>query len=315
MTDTIIEPFQVPNIGNTCYISSLLVGLFYTPSSNDYILTNDITDVNGIYLQEIINQHFVRKIRESKSVSRDAMEQIRLYCSELGWKRDSPEEIFRQQDVNEFYMFLLEKLNGVQIKIQSETITEAMTSPDDIGNETDIPYIPLALPTDANIKEVHLKDMLNSWLSDNIKEVKRKIKNDYGIIEEKTVSALDVKHITNIPPIIAVGINRFQNIKDENGLFKLIRNKTHVYIQKKISPFKNINSLNRREWDFHAAICHRGETPNSGHYYTLVKDMNDNFYMFDDLKVPCMQHVQMDDRIITDLIKNECVFIIYKHKI
>jgi ubiquitin C-terminal hydrolase len=243
------------------------------------------------------------------------MEQIRFYCSELGWKRDNPEEIFRQQDVNEFYMFLLEKLNGVQIKIQSETITEAMTSPDDIGKETDIPYIPLALPTDLSIKDIKLKDMLDSWLSDNIKEVKRKIKNDYGQIEEKMVSALDVKHITNIPPIIPVGINRFQNTRDENGTFKLIRNRTHIWIQSKISPFKNNNCLNRREWDFHSAICHRGETPNSGHYYALIRDANDCYYIFDDLKTPCMQRVEMDDRSVTDLIKDECVFIIYKHKL
>ncbi len=314
--ETSIDPFRVPNIGNTCYISSLLFGLFYNPEGNEYMLNRDISDVNAIYLQEIINQHFVQRIRRSITVPEEVMEQIRYYCRELGWKTIPEEEIFAQQDVNEFYMFLLEQLNGIQIKIQSETITEsAIKSPDDIGEETDIPYIPLALPIDSKIESINIKEMLDSWLSDNIKEVTRKVKDDYGNIEEKLVRALDVKHITNIPPIIPVGINRFQNIRDENGEFKIIRNNTHVYIQKTISPFKNANYLSRREWEFHAAICHKGPTQHSGHYYCLVRDSNDRFHLFDDLKIPSLVEVKMDDPEITNILKKECVFVLYRHKV
>jgi uncharacterized UBP type Zn finger protein len=312
------NPFQVPNIGNTCYISSLLFGLFYTPSNNEYILTKDVSDVNAIYLQEIINHHFVQKIRKSLSVNYETMEQIRFYCKELGWKNDSSDEIFNQQDVSEFYLFLLENLNGTQIKIQIETITEcAIKSVSDIGKENDIPYIPVDLPLQESggiIQTIKIKEMLDNWMSDNIKSVTRKVKNESGDINEQLVNALDVKHITNLPPIIPIAINRFQNIKNDNGEFVIIKNNTHVNIQKKISPFNNIHYSNKKDWEFHAVICHRGETPNSGHYYCIIRDSYDVYYLFDDLQIPCIKVIQMDDQNITNVIKTDCVFILYKQK-
>ncbi len=310
--------FIIPNIGNSCYIDSILMGLFFNSSSNcDYLLKTDLGDVNGIYLQEIIKCNFVDRVREFKSVDRETMEQIRFFCNELGWKKENSEEILRQQDVSEFYMFLLEKLNGKQIKIQNETITEGIKSSDDIGNETDIPYIPLSLPLypHDNIKSIKVRDMLDKWLYDNTKEVKRFVITE-NVKTEKMVKALDIKNIMNIPQIMALGINRFQNVADKEGNFKIVRNNIDIFIQKKISPFKNQNELNRREWIFQAAICHKGDTLENGHYYCLIRDDskdNDYYYLFNDLTIPSLVQVSMSDKTVTDQIKKDCVFLIYHY--
>ena len=51
-----MEPFIIENAINTCYIDSLLMGLLYKSSSINNILTNDIKNSIGIYLQEYIKE-------------------------------------------------------------------------------------------------------------------------------------------------------------------------------------------------------------------------------------------------------------------
>ena len=182
-----------------------------------------------------------------------------------------------------------------------------MKSPDDIGGEMEIPFIPLILPMNKN--QVKIKDMLEEWMYDNTKEVKRFVLTDNGKIE-RMVSALDIKNIMNIPQIIALSINRFQYIKNNDNKYECIRDLTDVFIKKKISLFKNTNDFNVRAWEFKSVICHRGDTINNGHYYCLIKKSND-YYIFNDLKIPSIKKVNMNDNKVTDLIKKECVFIIY----
>ena len=250
-----IEQFAVINAGNTCYIDSLLMGMFFFQTSNDYLLRNDIKDGMSILLQESIKNNFVECVRKYKTVTGDTVSAIRYFCHNLGWKKENPEELLEQQDVMEFYEFLMRKFEGTFIKIQRETITEALRDSDDIGKERTIPYITLALPDDNIHKSVTIKKMLNDWMHHNIKDVERVVITENGT-EKKNVKGLDIIHITNNPPIIGLGIHRFYNMKDSKGDTIIKRNNIDVIIQKKISPFYNKFGLNRSEWIFHSAICH-----------------------------------------------------------
>jgi ubiquitin C-terminal hydrolase len=304
--------FRVPNIGNSCYIDSLLVALFYVPSDIRYLLTSDLTNPNGLYLQEAISKEFIDEMRAGKSIPKSTMEKIRLLCKELGWKNNNATmEIQDQQDVNEFYIFLIENLKGVQIKIQTKLIAEnAIETKDDLGKESDIPYIPLSLPMEEEIKSIKVNELLSHWLTGGTKEVNRKVRNEDGSIEEKLVTALDINNITNLPQILPFVINRFQNVVDD-GKFKFVRNDTNVYIQTKYCPCENAKS---RRWKFHAVVCHAGNTPNSGHYYCVIVNENDEYYIFDDLRLDgCLKQVDMkNDKKTTSRIKKDCVFIILK---
>ncbi len=299
--------FIVKNAINTCYIDSLLMALFYSESINEYILNTDLTTGTLLYLQEFIRHDFVKQARKNMSVSEETMNSLRLHCMTNGWLNNNMDDFFRQQDVNEFYAFLIDALGGKMIEIQRETITEG-GEPDasDTGKTEQIPFIPLSLSNEGGEEEdqvISIRKMLNDWMYNNVTEVKRFIMTDKGK-EEAFVKSFNFYNIVNNPPIIALSINRFGN----DGKRSLV----DVIIQKKICPFLNKDTLIRREWEFHAAICHKGISKEVGHYYCLLSK-GKQWYIFDDLKTPCLAEVRMDDRQVTNMIKKECVFLIYKN--
>lgn len=293
-----MEPFIIENAGNTCYIDSLLMSLFYTPTHIDRLLNKEIKNTMGIYLQEYIKEKFVNNIRNNKSITYDDIEMIRALCFQIGW-RNSPDtnknndEYINQQDVNEFFIFLMDLFENECIEITKSTLSDNSSDKMDNNVVEKIPFIPLALP--ESIANISIKQMLHNWLYDNISEIKNTDDKDY-------TKRLHIYNITNLPYIICLSVNRFTN--------EGIRIETDVIIQKKIRPYDN-RFINSNEWGFHAAICHRGTTNKSGHYYSLI-NYADIWYIFDDLEFPCMQEVKMDDKYVTDMIKKDCVFLIYR---
>ena len=83
-----MEPFIIENAGNTCYIDSLLMSLFYNPTHIDRLLNKEIKNTLGIYLQEYIKENFVNNIRNNKSVTYDDIEMIRALCFQIGWRNN-----------------------------------------------------------------------------------------------------------------------------------------------------------------------------------------------------------------------------------
>lgn len=295
-----MESFIIENAGNTCYIDSLLMGLFYTKSSLEVMLDKDIKNTMGIYLQEFIKEKFIKMVRDNKSILSEDMTMIKTLCFQLGWRVTNSnthynEEFYRQQDVNEFFTFLMEIFENELIEITRHTITEIN---DETGAKEYIPFIPLAIPESHN--PVTIKQMLHAWLFDNISDFKKFVPQNQ---REEYVSGLNTYTITNIPNMLALSINRF---KEQDT-----RIDTDVIIQKKIILPAKDNYFNSYEWFFHAAICHKGISTRSGHYYTLLSN-NNKWYLFDDMKVPCLKEVSMTDKSVTNLIKKECIFLIYK---
>jgi len=182
-------------------------------------------------------------------------------------------------------------------------------SGNELGSIEKIPFIPLAIDTKKKIN--YINNMLHNWMHDNLITVNREIVNS-GTTQKIAVNALSSYKIVNIPPIIALSINRFNN--------KQQRINTSINIQKGINPYKNttndrINNitLNGIHWNIHSIVCHRGNTPKSGHYYSILyNDKKKAWYMFDDLKIPSMKQVFMSDKNIINLVKKDCVFLIYK---
>lgn len=288
-----VEPFTVDNAGNTCYIDSLLMALFYHNSHIERLLNKDIKNTLGLYIQEYIKENFVNMVRKNKSVVASDIEMFRILVFQAGWRKNSPlsDEETNQQDVNEFYIFLMDLLENDKIEIIRRTITEGMVSDSDTGIKELLPFIPLSLPDDDT--KITVKEMIHNWMYNNIIDVSRKVEPD----KEKMIKGLATFNLINIPQIIALSINRFNNLG--------IRIDTTVIIQKKIC-------INTTDWVFHAAICHKGNSLTSGHYYTLISINNTKWYMFNDMNIPCMKEVAMDDPEVTNMIKKECVFLIYR---
>lgn len=302
-----ISPFVVENGFNTCYMDSLFMALFYSPSNISLnMLDTDPTDPTFIYLQELIKTNFVEPVRKNHSISASTINEIRDYVFYNGWKSNIPEEIIEQQDVSEFYVFLANKFKMPKIEIKRTTITEAIPSTNDTGAIEKIPFIVLDLPENKEKKQdvITIKTLLNKWFNDNPIDVKRDVyNNDKNTILTETVKGLNIFKIVNVPGIVPLVINRFTNINSA-------KNESRVDIMQKIKLLNNEEYDNLR-WSIHSAICHTGNTIKSGHYYALINHAN-KWLLFDDKSVPSMNTVSMSDETLINKIQSECVFVIYK---
>lgn len=136
-------------------------------------------------------------------------------------------------------------------------------------------FIKYNVPESHN--ELTIKNIVNNWNNDNI--------------------------ILNTPIILGIHLNRFDNE---------IKKTTKINIQKKIKLADNLLN-NYNEWLFHSIICHSGDSLKNGHYYTIISNCN-KWFIFDDKNWPCVKEIRMDDPMIVDKIKQECVFVIYKYQ-
>jgi uncharacterized UBP type Zn finger protein len=298
--------FVVENGLNTCYIDSLLMGLFYKRSTYlDSLLRTEPKNLEHIYLQEIIKIKFVDQVRKNISVTADVMNEIRIYANSCGWLQDSKDgfSLFEQQDVNEFYTFLLDIINVPLIEIQRQTISESLGADSDIGSIEKIPFISLTVPD--NESKTSIKDLLGNWMNNNtVEDIKREIIGSDGKKKIESVKGLNIYKIMNVPTFVALSLNRFNNAVNK-------RIETQVDIQKKIKLHHISDDNDGLRWTIHAVICHRGDTPKSGHYYTVLFGSDNTWLLFDDQAVPCLKEVDIKNTEISETIKREIVFAIY----
>ena len=86
--------------------------------------------------------------------------------------------------------------------------------------------------------------------------------------------------------------------------------RTPVDIPKKVK-FKGSSILSHEtEWKFYSAICYNVDNCRGGHYYTLIS-YNHKYYIFDDLKIPCLNEIDMKNKEITSKLKTESVLMFY----
>ncbi|ARF09166.1 ubiquitin carboxyl-terminal hydrolase [Catovirus CTV1] len=289
----------VENGYNTCYIDSLLIGLFYVPSNiYNNMLENDPINKDFLYLQEIIKCNFIEPIRKGISVSGEIVNEIRNYSFINGWKINEPHELTEQQDITEYYNFLLENLSNQLIYINRTTITEGITTKDDEGILEKIPFITVTVK--EHECEMAVKALINNWLNDNPVDIVREtIENNVRIT--KNVKGLNIYKISNIPGIIPIHINRFS----DNNSIKIM---TKIEINKKIKLSNNCDA----RWIIQSVICHTGSSIKEGHYYCILMN-NDKWLMFDDMSIPSLKEIDMSNPELIDKIKSESVFLIYKH--
>lgn len=299
--------FIVENGFNTCYIDSLLMALFYKPSTYlDSLLHTDPKNLNCIYLQEIIKYKFVDQVRKNISIMSDIINEIRLYAHECGWlvgRSNEYDELFEQQDVNEFYAFLLNAINVPLIEVQRQTICETNDNYNDMGEIESIPFINLTVPDDTD--ETSIKELLNNWMNHNTVEgIKRDVTDAYGNKRIESVRGLNIYKIVNVPTFIVLSLNRFNNNVNRRIM-------TKIDIQKKIKLHHIYDEHNGLRWKIHSVICHRGDTPKNGHYYSVLFASDNTWLLFDDQSIPCLKEIQIKDTHVADTIKREIVFVVY----
>lgn len=299
-TENIISPCVVENGLNTCYLDSLFVGMFYKPSIMDSILEKDPKDTSAIFLQELIKMKFVEPLRRHYSINESVMNEIRNYAVVCGWCKGD-DYVDEQQDVSEFYIFLINALSVQYIEFEKIAVDEDLKENSSMKEK--LPYIPLyPVPDSTSLighvsenNEKHevqsVKDLLTNWINSNIVELNNKTFRHYY-------------KLTNIPSFIPLHINRFE----PNGT----RIKSKIDIMRRIKFFGiNDNTQKNLRWKIHSIICHKGDTMKSGHYYTIVLTGDKRWLLFDDKNIPSIRQIDINDYDTRESIMLDCMFLFY----
>jgi hypothetical protein len=83
-----LPPLHVANVGNTCYIDSVLFAMFSTSSKFDYLLDLTFPSASDCHprrmLQAALRERFVLRLRRHECVSEDDMLWLRDCCRVAG---------------------------------------------------------------------------------------------------------------------------------------------------------------------------------------------------------------------------------------
>lgn len=208
---------------NTSYIDSLLIALFYKPSTIDNILNNSPISCEFYYLQELF-RNFVEIVRRNYSVGLDLLNEIRNYSIMCGWKQDG--NILDLFNVSDYYNFIVTSLNSNIIRF------EIIDKDNNQISEKQISLINISISKDTD-SDIKINELLDQWANIEIK---------------------NVYHFLDIPNYIPIYINRF----DINKIF--YRGKVNIM---KAIRWTNNNDVNQRKikWNIHSIICYSETNP------------------------------------------------------
>ncbi|PKK80900.1 cysteine proteinase [Rhizophagus irregularis] len=312
MTKTPIYSSQITkkkglqNLGNTCFMNSVLQALFNSMEFRNRILQAEIskTKTPTIYQLQIC---FACMMFSTKSYFSPS----ELLKTLPEWLNDG-----RQQDCHEF-------LKQVLFRIEEESEKSKKSISEEISTTTDIPICPfggklentikcltcgnkskteeefhdlsLSLKVDAS-DNLSFSDLLSEFLSEE------DLKGDNQYSCDKCGGLRDALKLTRIiipPRYLILSLNRFEYNVEYGRRIKIM---THVPIQDsllvvqahdhdesingqingKVNGITNEN-VNEIQYDLSAIVIHSGSSAEYGHYYTYAKDEDDDkWYNYND---------------------------------
>jgi hypothetical protein len=234
------------------------------------------------YLQELIVNNLIEKIRKNYSVDSNAINEIRNYIVSCNWKIG--EYFFQLFDAGEFYNFFVKNIGFGDISY------EILSSVD--NSVVKLNTFIISLDIDKMTDECSVHELLNTWISKKLvkySDDKKKIKS-YQFVD--------------IPELVTLYINR--------NLGSHFNNK-QIDIMKAIR-FNEINEPQHElRWQIFSIVCLSESFPQ--HYYSVIKicESKDdvNWYIIDDTMIPSIFEIDIKNDDYSNKIKSECSLIFY----
>lgn len=320
----------IQNLGNTCYVNSIIQSLSNTLKLTDYLLTNEykkddpreMNKKNANYNITLSYIFVLKKIWESNTVIKP--------LSFVNKLRNIKQVTNEQQDAHEFLLFMLNNLNEnlaypININfsdkltnIQKDIVSKFYNMNKDdysiIKENFNIMFLISIKCNKCENEDLMYEQSYDISLSINKSCLLNELLDEYfkeEYIDDKKCDKCNYKgcikkiYLWNLPKYIIIHLQKFDN----NG--KKI-NKHIDYLNSKINYLKyfspNREAKHNYFYDLYSVICHQGNS-NNGHYYNISKNLNNKIYKYDDTDVCEQETFNTNDAYILFL---ERKFIIKK---
>ncbi|PJF19152.1 Peptidase C19, ubiquitin carboxyl-terminal hydrolase 2 domain-containing protein [Paramicrosporidium saccamoebae] len=285
------------NLGNTCFLNSVMQCLTYTPPLANYLLTGDHTKkcrVEGYCLVCELERHFKRALVNSPD--RPKVISPNGTVGHLKWIAKHM-RVGRQEDSHEFLRFVIEGMQknflaGYDVKKMDARVKETTLIHQVFGgylhsrvhcltcthtSHTFDPLLDLSL-------EVRQADSVSRGLQQFVRPERLSKANRYRCDHCGKLSDADKSmSIYRAPNILTVHLKRF-NLTPFGEASKINK---HVEFgtELEIGAFITGPKQECSDYDLYGVLVHEGQTCNSGHYHSFVKASNGFWYSMNDSSV------------------------------
>lgn len=290
-------PVGFRNLGNTCYLNSVLQCLTYTPPLANFCLSNQHSSVceawNGHCPLCLVERRIVKSLNSEMPLDAPVKIQTSLELFAKHFRSG------RQEDAHEFLRYVIEACNDVCAKLykarNSQGGKSSKREPDTIvkdifggvlqsqvkclscgaeSNKMDeIMDISLDILHASSLKEAFCRYFQSELLDGNNKYRCEKCK--------KLSTARKQMSIFQAPNVLVIQLKRFEDIYGG----KIDRN---IIFEERLALSGHMcrdSQDVRSDYTLFGTIVHSGYSQDSGHYYAYVKDANSQWYCCNDSHV------------------------------
>jgi ubiquitin carboxyl-terminal hydrolase 36/42 len=284
------------NLGNTCFLNSVMQCLTYTPPLANYLLAGEhgrICRVEGFCLVCELERHFVKVF-----VNKDRQRIISPNgtVAHLKWIAKHM-RVGRQEDSHEFLRFVIEGmqknlLSGMDAGRLDARVKESTLVHQVFGGYLQSRVKCLACGHGSSTFDALLDLSLEVRQADSIDRAlryfvqpERLCKNNRYRCEHcgKLSDADKAMSIYRVPNILTIHLKRFH--MSPFGETTKINKHIEFPVQLDLAPYVSNDDKTDSIYDLYAVLVHEGQTCNSGHYHAFVRASNGFWYSMNDSSV------------------------------
>ncbi|GAM28335.1 hypothetical protein SAMD00019534_115110, partial [Acytostelium subglobosum LB1] len=289
------------NIGNTCFMNSVLQCLTYCPPLANYMLSQEHSKsctIQGFCIFCSMERHIARSLTtHSGSITpKEIASNLKSGYPPLGIEFAPGFRLGRQEDSHEFTRFVIEGMQKVCLaRFPKGALTHRDTMTTVVGSifggylqsqvkctvcnhdsNTYDPFMDLSV-------DINQADSLTRAMQRFVRPEVLDGSNKYKCSKcKKLVRATKRMSVHLAPPILTVQLKRFSYLGFHGGK---ISKPIQFDASFNLAPFMTTTTTSDAMYDLYGVLVHSGSSTNSGHYYCFIKSSSGVWHNMNDESV------------------------------